>query len=129
MTLRWKHALAAYALLLFLGSAGYALTLIFGDCTGCGPQAILLWPYVLVISIVLSLPGFLLLRFSLKGRETLPTALVAGAALGLVAALCMFAVFSEWPSVMALAGFAAIGAIAGPAQLWLERSLDRRWRQ
>lgn len=127
MILRWKHALAAYALLLFAGSTGYSITLIFGDCTGCGASAVFLWPYVFAFAAICSLPGFLFFRSYLNGRESYATALFAGAVLGLLAAMCFFLLFSAWPSAWALTGFFALGGLAGASQLCLERAFERRW--
>ena len=129
MTLRWKHAVSAYVLVMAGAALIFTLGMAMEGYARYGTAIIAVWPAVFLTGLVCSFLPFFLFRALLRDIDDYTTASIGGAGLGVVAGVLLSATLIEWPYWLSILVFGALGTASGVAQLWLERAFDRRWPQ
>lgn len=127
MTLRWKHATAAYLLVVAGAALVFVIGMMFEGYPRYGPTIIAVWPAVFLTGLACSFLPFFVFRALLRDIDDYTTAAIGGAGLGAVAGGLLSATLIEWPIWRSVLVFAALGTVSGLAQLWLERAFDRKW--
>ena len=124
MTLRWKHALLAYVLVVAGAALVFTIGMVIEGYPRYGATMIVFWPVVSLVGLAGSLLPFLLFRTVLQDIDDYGTVAIGGAGLGAVTGTLLSVMLIDWPIWLSIIVF---GGVAGRAQLWLERTFDRRW--